>query len=181
MVVNQLSKNAIVKLPVPVPPVSVESQSLTATIMMLQTMDLVALLPRSMLEMATLKGCLVALDLKEHFRPNMLGLTYRSDRSLMRVGQVYATHARRAAAHLSRLGAADEQRQFMFARAVHQTPNMITQDKLLTYVAWEIDAGRIRTTKDKILALINVASLCEAHRLIETGAAKGKIVVQGQA
>lgn len=30
--------------------------------------------------------------------------------------------------------------EFMFARAMHQTPDMIEQHKLLTYVANEIDA-----------------------------------------
>jgi zinc-binding alcohol dehydrogenase family protein len=69
--------------------------------------------------------------------------------------------------------------EFMFARAMHQTPDMIEQHKLLTYVAQEIDAGRIRTTVDKVLSPINATNLREAHRLIETGAAKGKIVVQG--
>ena len=71
--------------------------------------------------------------------------------------------------------------EFMFARAMHQTPDMIEQHKLLTYVAKEIDAGRIRTTLDKVLSPINAANLREAHRLVETGAAKGKIVVQGWA
>ena len=69
--------------------------------------------------------------------------------------------------------------EFMFARAMHQTPDMIEQHKLLTYVAKEIDAGRIRTTLDKVLTPINAANMREAHRLIETGTAKGKIVVEG--
>ncbi|MEZ5931888.1 MAG: zinc-binding alcohol dehydrogenase family protein [Alphaproteobacteria bacterium] len=69
--------------------------------------------------------------------------------------------------------------EFMFARAMHQTPDMIEQHELLTWVAGEIDAGRIRTTVDKVLSPINAATLREAHRLIETGQAKGKIVVEG--
>lgn len=69
--------------------------------------------------------------------------------------------------------------EFMFARAMHQTPDMIEQHKLLTHVAGEIDAGRMRTTLDQVLSPINAANLREAHRLIETGAAKGKIVVEG--
>lgn len=69
--------------------------------------------------------------------------------------------------------------EFMFARAMHQTPDMIEQHKLLTHVAKEIDAGRIRTTLDQVLSPINATNLREAHRLIETGAAKGKIVVEG--
>jgi len=68
--------------------------------------------------------------------------------------------------------------EFMFARAMYQTPDMIEQHKLLTYVSKEIDAGRIRTTLDKVLSPINAANMREAHRLIETGQAKGKIVVR---
>jgi zinc-binding alcohol dehydrogenase family protein len=69
--------------------------------------------------------------------------------------------------------------EFMFARAMHETPDMIEQHKLLTWVADEIDAGRIRTTVDQVLSPINAANLREAHRLVETGQAKGKIVVEG--
>lgn len=69
--------------------------------------------------------------------------------------------------------------EFMFARSMHQTPDMIEQHKLLSYVADEIDAGRIRTTVSQILTPINAANMREAHRLIETGQAKGKIVVEG--
>ncbi|MGI9435962.1 MAG: zinc-binding dehydrogenase, partial [Geminicoccaceae bacterium] len=63
--------------------------------------------------------------------------------------------------------------------AMHQTPDLIEQHKLLSWVAREIDAGRMRTTVDKFLAPICAANLREAHRLIETGQAKGKIVVEG--
>jgi len=68
--------------------------------------------------------------------------------------------------------------EFMFARAMHQTPDMIEQHKLLTYVANEIDAGRIRTTLSEVLTPINAENIRAAHALIETGRAKGKIVVQ---
>jgi NADPH2:quinone reductase len=69
--------------------------------------------------------------------------------------------------------------EFMFARAMHQTPDMIEQHKLLNYVATEVDAGRLRTTLNTTLTPINAANLREAHRLVETGTAKGKIVVEG--
>lgn len=69
--------------------------------------------------------------------------------------------------------------EFMFARAMHKTPDMIEQHKLLSYVAAEIDAGRIRTTLDTVLSPINAENMREAHRLIETGSAKGKVVVEG--
>ncbi len=69
--------------------------------------------------------------------------------------------------------------EFMFARAMHQTPDMIEQHKLLNHVAKEIDAGRIRTTLDKVISPINAANMREGHRLIESGTAKGKIVLEG--
>ena len=69
--------------------------------------------------------------------------------------------------------------EFMFARAMHQTPDMIEQHRLLTWVAAEIDAGRIRTTVSEIISPINAANLREAHRRVETGQAKGKIVLDG--
>ncbi|NIA68594.1 zinc-binding alcohol dehydrogenase family protein [Pelagibius litoralis] len=69
--------------------------------------------------------------------------------------------------------------EFMFARAMHQTRDMIEQHRLLTWAAAEIDAGRIRTTVSQVLSPINAANLREAHRLIETGKAKGKIVIEG--
>lgn len=69
--------------------------------------------------------------------------------------------------------------EFMFARAMHQTPDMIEQHKLLTWVASEIDSGAMRTTLDEVLSPINAANMREAHRLVETGRAKGKVVVEG--
>lgn len=69
--------------------------------------------------------------------------------------------------------------EFMFARAMHQTADMIEQHRLLSYVAGEIDAGRIRTTVSEVLTPINAANMREAHRLVETGKAKGKIVIEG--
>jgi len=69
--------------------------------------------------------------------------------------------------------------EFMFARAMHQTPDMIEQHKLLTWVADQIDDGKIRTTVSEVLSPINAANMREAHRRVETGQAKGKIVLEG--
>lgn len=69
--------------------------------------------------------------------------------------------------------------EFMFARAMFQTPDMIEQHKLLTHVAGEIDAGRMRTTLDTVLSPINAENIRKAHALVETGTAKGKIVLEG--
>jgi NADPH:quinone reductase len=69
--------------------------------------------------------------------------------------------------------------EFMFARAMHQTPDMVEQHRLLNHVAQEIDAGRIRSTVSTVLRPINAENLRRAHALVETGAAKGKIVIEG--
>lgn len=69
--------------------------------------------------------------------------------------------------------------EFMFARAMHQTPDMIEQHRLLDWVATQIDAGRIRTTVTDVLRPINAANLRRAHAAIEAGTAKGKIVIDG--
>lgn len=68
--------------------------------------------------------------------------------------------------------------EFMFTRAMFATPDMIEQHNLLNYVAGEIDAGRIRTTLSEVLTPINAENIRAAHALIETGKAKGKIVVE---
>ncbi|MCL4152370.1 UNVERIFIED_CONTAM: hypothetical protein GTU68_014690, partial [Idotea baltica] len=67
--------------------------------------------------------------------------------------------------------------EFMFARAMHQTPDMIEQHNLMSYVADEIDAGRIRTTLEEVHTPINAANMRAAHAKIESGTAKGKIVL----
>ncbi len=69
--------------------------------------------------------------------------------------------------------------EFMFARAMHETPDMIEQYKLLNHVSAEIDAGRIRTTLETVLSPINAENLRKAHALIETKTAKGKVVIEG--
>jgi NADPH2:quinone reductase len=61
---------------------------------------------------------------------------------------------------------------------MHQTSDMIEQHNLLTWVAAEIDAGRIRTTVRRVLSPNNAANLREAHCLIETGRAKEIIVIE---
>ncbi|MEM9356913.1 MAG: zinc-binding alcohol dehydrogenase family protein [Pseudomonadota bacterium] len=69
--------------------------------------------------------------------------------------------------------------EFMFARAMFETPDMIEQHKLLSWVADQIDTGQLRTTVSEVLSPIDAANLREAHRRIETGKAKGKIVIEG--
>lgn len=69
--------------------------------------------------------------------------------------------------------------EFMFARAMHQTPDMIEQHRLLNFVAAEIDAGRLRTTVTEVLKPIDAANMRKAHALVESGTVRGKVVVEG--
>ncbi len=67
--------------------------------------------------------------------------------------------------------------EFMFARSMHQTPDMVEQHNLLTYVAKEIDAGNLKTTINQVIRPINAVNLRKAHALIEQGSAIGKVVL----
>jgi NADPH:quinone reductase len=68
--------------------------------------------------------------------------------------------------------------EFMFARAMFATLDMQAQHDLLTYVAAEIDARRLRTTLETVLRPINAENMRAAHAMIETGTVKGKIVLE---
>ncbi len=69
--------------------------------------------------------------------------------------------------------------EFMFARAMFQTPDMIQQHKLLAHVAADVDAGHIRTTVTDVVSPINAENLRKVHAMIESGTARGKIVLEG--
>lgn len=69
--------------------------------------------------------------------------------------------------------------ELMFTRAIFGTPDMDAQGRLLAEVARLVDAGRIRTTLTETLSPIDAATLRQAHALIETGKARGKIVIEG--
>jgi zinc-binding alcohol dehydrogenase family protein len=69
--------------------------------------------------------------------------------------------------------------EFMFARPLFQTSDMIAQHRLLTEVASLIDNGVIRTTLGEHFGKINASNLKRAHAFIESGKALGKIVLEG--
>jgi zinc-binding alcohol dehydrogenase family protein len=69
--------------------------------------------------------------------------------------------------------------ELMFTRSLFQTPDMIKQHELLDRVAELIDSGVLRTTLGEHYGVINAANLIRAHELIESGTAKGKIVLEG--
>jgi hypothetical protein len=67
----------------------------------------------------------------------------------------------------------------MFTRSMLQTADMTEQHALLDKVAGLVDAGKIRTTVAEHFGIINAANLKRAHTLLETGKARGKIVLEG--
>ena len=67
----------------------------------------------------------------------------------------------------------------MFARSMFETADMEEQGKLLDVVASLVDEGKIRTTATEILQPINAENVKQAHAIIETGRAMGKVVLKG--
>jgi zinc-binding alcohol dehydrogenase family protein len=69
--------------------------------------------------------------------------------------------------------------EFMFTRSMFATADIAEQGKLLNEVARLVDAGTLRTTLGENFGRIDAANLRRAHALIESGRAKGKIVLEG--
>jgi NADPH2:quinone reductase len=69
--------------------------------------------------------------------------------------------------------------EFMFTRSMFKTADIVAQGEYLNELASLVDAGTIRTTLGQTGGLINAANLKRAHALIETGRARGKIVLEG--
>jgi zinc-binding alcohol dehydrogenase family protein len=69
--------------------------------------------------------------------------------------------------------------EMMFTRSMFQTADMAEQGRLLAEVAALVDEGRIRSTANTNFGRISAQSLREAHALIESGTAQGKIVLAG--
>ena len=69
--------------------------------------------------------------------------------------------------------------EMMFTRSIFQTADMDEQGKLLDKVSRLIDAGTLRTTVSEHFGAINAANLRRAHALIESGKARGKVVLEG--
>lgn len=69
--------------------------------------------------------------------------------------------------------------ELMFTRSLFETADMIEQHRLLDRVAELVDAGTLHTTLGEHFGSINAANLRRAHALLESGTAKGKIVLEG--
>ncbi len=69
--------------------------------------------------------------------------------------------------------------ELMFTRPIFGTTDMARQGEILTEMAALVDAGKIKSTVTGTLGKIDAATLTKAHKLIESGKAKGKIVLEG--
>ncbi|MGL4315306.1 MAG: zinc-binding alcohol dehydrogenase family protein [Pseudomonas sp.] len=69
--------------------------------------------------------------------------------------------------------------EFMYTRSLYQTADMIEQHRLLNRVSQLIDDGVLKTTLGEHFGTINAANLRRAHALLESGKARGKIVLEG--
>ena len=69
--------------------------------------------------------------------------------------------------------------ELMFTRSLFGTADIEKQHELLNEVSKLVDAGKIKTTLSEDFGSINARNLKRAHALIESGTAKGKIVLAG--
>jgi NADPH2:quinone reductase len=69
--------------------------------------------------------------------------------------------------------------EFMFTRAVFNTPDILAQHRLLNEAADLVDSGVLRSTLAETLGPINASNLKHAHTLIESGRVRGKLVLEG--
>lgn len=69
--------------------------------------------------------------------------------------------------------------ELMFTRSLFQTEDMGRQREILEEVAMLLDAGKIRSTTTESFGTISAENLKKAHAMLETGKAKGKVVLEG--
>lgn len=69
--------------------------------------------------------------------------------------------------------------ELMFTRSIFETPDMAEQGTILRELSQLVDEGRIRSTETDVLRPINAKNLKAAHKILESGTARGKIVLEG--
>ncbi|MNN50851.1 Zinc-type alcohol dehydrogenase-like protein [compost metagenome] len=69
--------------------------------------------------------------------------------------------------------------ELMFTRSLYKTEDMIKQHQLLDRVSQLVDDGVLKTTLGEHYGTINAEHLKRAHAMIESGRARGKIVLEG--
>lgn len=67
----------------------------------------------------------------------------------------------------------------MFTRGLFETPDMAEQQRILEQVAALVDEGIVETILAENLGRINAVNLTLAHRRVESGTMRGKIVLEG--
>ena len=69
--------------------------------------------------------------------------------------------------------------EFMYTRSLFGTEDVERQSEILNQVARLIDEGSIQSTATETLGTINAANLMKAHTILESGKARGKLVLEG--
>ncbi|MEU5178835.1 zinc-binding alcohol dehydrogenase family protein [Streptomyces longwoodensis] len=69
--------------------------------------------------------------------------------------------------------------EFMFTRSLHRTADQAEQGRILNQVSRLVDSGILTTTATTDLGTVDAAHLREAHRVLESGKAVGKITLTG--
>lgn len=69
--------------------------------------------------------------------------------------------------------------EFMYTRSMFNTDDMQEQHRILNRVAELIDNQTLRTTVGEHLGKITAENLLKAHSILESGQAKGKLVLEG--
>jgi zinc-binding alcohol dehydrogenase family protein len=67
--------------------------------------------------------------------------------------------------------------EMMYTRSMFKTPDMARQHEILAEMASLVDKGKIKTTIAEHMGAINATNLKKAHALLESGKARGKIVL----
>ncbi len=121
--------------------------------------------------------------------PSFVFSTTNTDRHLPEIGQLIAPQGRFALiddpAALDVLPfkrkSVSTHWEFMFTRSMFGTADMDAQGRLLDEVSRLVEADTLTTTAADRFGAISAANLRRAHALIESGRAKGKIVLEGWA
>ena len=119
--------------------------------------------------------------------PSFVFSTTNTDKHLAEIGKLIAPQGRFALiddpaaldVSLFKQKSVSTHWEFMFTRSMFDTPDMAEQGRLLNEVSRLVDAGTLKTTFAESFGTISAANLRRAHALIESGRAKGKIVLQG--
>ena len=121
--------------------------------------------------------------------PGFVFSTTQTDKHLAEIGKLIAPQGRFALiddpgpldVSLFKQKSVSTHWEFMFTRSMFVTADIAEQGKLLNEVSRLVDAGTLKTTFAESFGTITAENLRRAHALIESGRAKGKIVLEGWA